>query len=93
MLRAQDRSAFCVRYRQKEFPHAVRRLLNNSRAQVAGFAMPASCEVEGHTAVRRKAYVRQLAGVESSTFSMELGHLTESEALTEEALLRSAWSS
>ncbi|MGX7000376.1 DUF4432 family protein [Caballeronia sp. KNU42] len=90
MLKARDGSAFCVRYRQKEFPHAIRWLLYNSRAQVAGFAMPATCEVEGHAAERRKGNVRQLGGGESAAFSVEMGHLNEAEALTEEALIRSA---
>lgn len=88
MLQGKDGSAFCVRYRQSEFPHAIRWLLHNSRAQVAGFAMPATCEVEGYTAERKKGNVRQLAGGESATFSMELGRLTQDEAKTEEALIR-----
>ncbi|MFM0614992.1 DUF4432 family protein [Paraburkholderia nemoris] len=88
MLKGGDGAAFCVRYRQKEFPHAIRWLLNNSRAQVAGFAMPATCEVEGYTAERRKGYVRQLAGGESATFSVELGQLTQAEAIAEEAIIR-----
>lgn len=87
MLKDADGSAFCVRYRQKEFPRAIRWLLNNNRAQVAGFAMPATCEVEGYTAERRKGFVRQLAGGESATFSVELGHLTQAEAFAEEAMI------
>ena len=90
MLKGEDGAACCVRYRQKEFPHAVRWLLNNSRAQVAGFAMPATCEVEGYTAERRKGHVRQLRGGEWATFSVELGHLTQAEASAEEAIIRGA---
>ncbi|MCY0385860.1 DUF4432 family protein [Robbsia sp. Bb-Pol-6] len=88
MMRRADGSASCVRYRQREFPHAIRWLLNNSRAQVAGFAMPATCEVEGYAAERKKGNVRQLAGGATAEFSVELGHLTQVEAAAEERMLR-----
>jgi len=88
LLKRPEGDAFSVRYSGEAFPHTIRWILHNHRAQVCGFAMPATCEVEGHAAERDKGHVRSLAGGEQAHFAVTMGYLDASAAAKEEALIR-----
>jgi hypothetical protein len=88
LLKRPEGDAFSMRYSAEAFPHTIRWILHNHRAQVCGFAMPATCEVEGHTAERDKGHVRSLAGGEQARFSVTMGYLGAADTAAEEALIR-----
>ena len=89
LLKRPQGDGFSVRYSTTDFPHTIRWILHNHRAQVCGFAMPATCEVEGHAAERDKGHVRSLAGGEQASFSVAMGYLSAADAAAEEAVIRS----
>jgi len=82
--------AFGISYSPQVFPHTIRWILHNHRAQVCGFAMPATCEVEGFEAERQKGHVRSLAGGETASFAVTMGYLDATAAAEEEARIRQA---
>jgi hypothetical protein len=88
LLKRPEGGAFSVRYSTDAFPHTIRWILHNHRAQVCGFAMPATCEVEGHAAELDKGHVRSLGGGEQACFSVTMGYLDAQDAAAEEALIR-----
>ena len=69
---------FALSYRPDEFPHLVRWLLHDGDEQVAAFALPSTCEPEGHAAERRKGNVQTLAPAGARSFGIRLGWLDAS---------------
>ena len=88
MLKRTQKDAFCVRHDPRSFGHAIRWMLSNSKVQVCGLSMPATCEVEGYTMEKKKGHVKTLPSGESTCFSVELGYLSEAEAQEEERLIQ-----
>ncbi len=77
-LEQEDGTGFTLSYRPAEFPHLVRWLLHTADEQVAGFALPATCEPEGYEAERRKGNVQSLPPGETRRFTVRLGWLDRS---------------
>ena len=62
-------------HRPADFPHLVRWLLHDPDERVAAFALPGTCEPEGHAAETRKDNVQRLAPGEERRFPVRLGWL------------------
>jgi hypothetical protein len=74
-LRRPEGDGFVLDHRPADFPHLVRWLLHDPDERVAAFALPATCEPEGHAAERRKGHVQSLAPGEERRFPIRLGWL------------------
>lgn len=74
-LRAPEGDGFVLEHRPADFPHLVRWLLHDADERVAAFALPSTCEPEGHAAERRKGHVQQVAPGEERRFPVRLGWL------------------
>ena len=80
MLQRREGDGFTVAYDPVAMPHAVRWLLADGDHGVAGFAMPGTCEPEGHAAEKRKGHVRSLAPGERARFTTHLGYADRAAA-------------
>ncbi|MFT3688434.1 aldose 1-epimerase family protein [Paenirhodobacter sp.] len=80
LMELPDGAAFCVGWRPEDLPFCVRWILNDGDAQVAAFALPATCEPEGYTAEKAKGHVRLLAPGATARFPVTLGLLSGAEA-------------
>jgi len=89
MMRRREGDGFSVQYDPREFAHAIRWILHTTRARVCGFAMPATCEVEGYRAEREKGNVRLLPGGSTARFEVHLGYLDAPAAQAEDTVIRS----
>ncbi len=72
--------AFSAGWRPEDLPFCVRWILNDGDAQVAAFALPATCEPEGYTAEKAKGHVRILAPGEVARFPVTVGLLSAEES-------------
>ena len=61
-------------------PHTIRWILVNSDQRVAAFAVPATCELEGYLAEKRKGYARALAGGAKASFATRLDYIDAGHA-------------
>jgi hypothetical protein len=66
---------FVLAHRPADFPVLARWLLHDPDERVAAFALPSTCEPEGHAAEHRKGHVRSLAPGEARRFPVRLGWL------------------
>ena len=85
--------AFSAGWRPRDLPFCVRWILNDGDAQVAAFALPATCEPEGYIAEKAKGHVRELAPGETACFPVTIGLLAPGEcdaARTEIDMMRKA---
>jgi hypothetical protein len=89
LLRRREGDGFAIGYRPTDFPHTVRWILCNADQQVAGFALPSTCEPEGYTAEKRKGNVQSLPPGGRKDFSVRAGYLGRGEAESLAALIRS----
>ena len=80
MALRREGDAFAVAYDPESMPHNIRWILVNGGQQVAGFAMPATCEPEGYTAEKRKGNVRSLAAGAKTRFLTRLGYVDKAHA-------------
>jgi len=80
LLRRREGDGFVIGYRPSDFQHTVRWILCNAGQQVAGFALPSTCEPEGYTAEKRKGNVQSLEPGGSKTFCVRTGYLDRAEA-------------
>lgn len=80
LMQLPQNDAFTLAYRPQDLPHCVRWIFNDGDAQVAAFALPATCEPEGYTAEKAKGHVRSLAPGQIARFPVRLGYLSASEA-------------
>jgi hypothetical protein len=87
MLRRPEGDAFSLCYAPAEFPHLVRWILEGPDQGVAAFALPSTCEPEGHAAELRKGNVRILPPRGRARFSLTLGYLDAAEAADTETLI------
>lgn len=85
LLRRPQGDAFSMRWRPEEFQHCVRWVLNDPDQKVAAFALPSTCEPEGHAAEMRKGHVRHLPPGGAAHFHLEAGYLDGPEADAAEA--------
>ncbi len=85
MLVRPQGDAFAMRWRPDQFPHCVRWIMHDPDQSVAGFALPSTCEPEGHAAETRKGHVRLLAPGETAEFTLEMGYLDRERAAASEA--------
>ncbi len=74
-LRRPEGDGFVLQHRPADFPHLVRWLLHDQDERVAAFALPSTCEPEGHAAELRKGNVQSLAPGEERRFPVRLGYL------------------
>ncbi len=74
MLQRREGDGFTVAYDPIAMPHMVRWLLADGDHGVAAFAMPGTCEPEGHAAEARKGHVRSLAPGATAHFTTRLGY-------------------
>lgn len=89
LLRRREGDGFVIGYRPSDFPHTVRWILCDADHQVAGFALPSTCEPEGYTAEKRKGNVQSLAPGCSKEFCVRTGYLDRAEADSLVSLIRS----
>ena len=89
LLRRPEDDGFVIGYRPSDFPHTVRWILCNADQQVAGFALPSTCEPEGYTAEKRKGNVQSLPPGGNKQFCVRTGHLDRGETDSLAALIRS----
>ena len=75
VLRRPEGDGFAIAYAPAEFPRTVRWLLRDVDVQVAGIALPSTCDPEGYAAERRKGHVQSVAPGETRYFAVELGYL------------------
>ena len=80
MLRRSEGDAFLMRYAPEMLPHCVRWLFDDPDQKVAAFALPATCEPEGHAAEKRKENVRVLEPGQDASFRVDVGHCSFDEA-------------
>ena len=85
MLRRPEGDAFSMRWQAHEFSHCVRWILNDPDQKTAAFALPSTCEPEGHAAESRKGNVRHLPPGGRAHFGIEAGYLDHAEADAAEA--------
>ncbi len=74
-LQRPEGDGFVLEHRPADFPHLVRWLLHDADERVAAFALPSTCEPEGHAAERRKGHVQHLAPGGERRFPVRLGWL------------------
>jgi len=89
LLQRREGDGFAVGYRPADFPHLVRWILCNADQQVAGFALPSTCEPEGYTAEKRKGNVQSLPRGGRKDFCVRAGYVDRGEAATLASLIRS----
>jgi len=89
LLQRREGDGFVIGYRPSDFPHTVRWILCNADQQVAGFALPSTCEPEGYTAEKRKGNVQSLPSGGRKEFFVRTGYLEPSEAERMASLIRS----
>ena len=80
LLLRREGDAFAIAWDPAAMPHTIRWILVNGDQRVAAFAMPATCEPEGHSAERRKGNVRALAGGASARFTTHVGYVDAARA-------------
>jgi hypothetical protein len=80
LLARKEGDAFTISYDPVAMPHTIRWILVNSDQRVAAFAMPATCEPEGHAAEKRKGNVRSLPGGGRASFITRLGYIDRAGA-------------
>ncbi len=74
LLARPEGDGFTVSYDPIALPHAIRWVLDNGDQRTAAFAMPGTCEPEGHAAEKRKGNVRSLAPGANVSFVTRLGY-------------------
>lgn len=74
MLLRREGDAFTIAYDPVAMPHLIRWLLADGDTAVAGFALPGTCEPEGHAAEARKGHVRSLAPGARAAFTTWIGY-------------------
>jgi monosaccharide-transporting ATPase len=79
LMELPDGTGFSVDWRPEDLPFCVRWILNDGDAQVAAFALPATCEPEGYAAEKAKGHVRLLAPGQTARFPVTLGLLSGAE--------------
>lgn len=89
MLRRPEGDGFVASYSPANFPHTVRWLYSDPDAAVAAFALPSTCEPEGHAAETRKGNVRHLAPGARAAFRVTTGYLDKDAAQRTETLIAS----
>ncbi|RWR10974.1 aldose 1-epimerase family protein [Paenirhodobacter populi] len=87
LMELPDGMAFSVGWRPEDLPFCVRWILNDGDAQVAAFALPATCEPEGYTAEKAKGNVRLLPPGATARFPVTLGLLGRDEAAAARAAI------
>jgi hypothetical protein len=70
-----DGSSDYISWNPVELDHAVRWILIHQDQQVAGMALPSTCDPEGYSSEKKKGNVRSLQPQESVTFSVRTGYL------------------
>ena len=80
LLRRREGDGFTVAYDPVAMPHTIRWLLADGDHGVAAFAMPGTCEPEGHAAEKRKGHVRTLAAGGGARFTTRLGYADRAAA-------------
>ncbi|SFD16437.1 aldose 1-epimerase family protein [Tropicimonas isoalkanivorans] len=80
MLRRPEGDGFHIAWDPAELPVTARWVLVNSDQKVCAFALPATCEPEGHAAESAKGNVQSLGGGETRHFAVRLGYVTKAEA-------------
>ncbi|WP_062118156.1 aldose 1-epimerase family protein [Aureimonas sp. AU40] len=83
MLLKREGDAFFMRYSPSQFPKTVRWILKGGDQSVAAFALPSTCEPEGHAAELAKGNVHQIPPGAAASFAVQLGHLDPAEASAE----------
>ncbi|MFI0395095.1 aldose 1-epimerase family protein [Paracoccus jiaweipingae] len=76
MLERPEGDGFVLSYAPVQFPRLVRWVLNGGDAQVAAFALPATCEPEGYNAEKAKGNVQLLAPGAEAVFTTRMGYVT-----------------
>lgn len=89
LLQRREGDGFVVDYRPADLPHLLRWILCNADQQVAGFALPSTCEPEGYTAEKRKGNVQSLPPGGVREFHVRTGYLDRGEAARLADLIRS----
>ncbi len=89
LLQRREGDGFVIGYRPSDFPHTIRWILCNADQQVAGFALPSTCEPEGYTAEKRKGNVQSLPPGGRKDFCVRTGYLDSGEADSLASLIRS----
>lgn len=87
LMQLPEGSAFSVGWCPEDLPFCVRWILNDGDAQVAAFALPATCEPEGYTAEKAKGHIRLLAPGEIARFPVTLGLLGAQETIQARAAI------
>jgi len=87
MMQLPDGDGFAISYSPDIFPKTVRWILVNGDAQVAAFALPATCEPEGYLAEKSKGNIRILASGERAVFPVRIAYLDASAAEQFEAMV------
>ncbi len=80
-----DGTADFISHRPAELPHAIRWMTRNGDEDALGLVLPATAEVDGREAERRKGNVRTLAAGAEWRCSVEFGVLDAAGAATREA--------
>lgn len=80
LLERPEGDGFVMSWRPDQFGHLARWILAGADAQVAAFALPATCEPEGYLAERAKGNIRILAPGADAQFTTRFGYVTRPEA-------------
>jgi hypothetical protein len=80
MLRRPQGDGFGIAYAPQRFPQTVRWIMADADQQVAAFALPATCQPEGHAAETRKGHVQWLAPGARADFTVRTGYLDPAAA-------------